>query len=202
MTEILLEYDKYITRIWQQYDRSMTNIWQEYDLHMKHAYCLAMIWQIYNKDMTAIWQEYDKYVIRICQIMIGVWQIWQKYDWIMTGVWQIYDKNMTRIWQEYKKYMTRIWQNYDRSMTNIWQEYDLHMKHAYCLAMMQVLAVQHIVVPAVGILECLVVPLAAPRCSKDLKLQQHHTNTLTSTHKTRQCDWQTKEITSIWQKVW
>ena len=47
------------------------------------------------------------------------------------------------------------------------QEYDLHMKHAYCHAMMQVLVVQHGVVPAVGILECLVVPLVAPRCSKN-----------------------------------
>ena len=47
------------------------------------------------------------------------------------------------------------------------------MKHAYCHAMMQVLAVQHGVFPAVGILECLVVLLVAPRCSKDLLLQQH-----------------------------
>ena len=30
--------------------------------------------------------------------------------------------------------------------------------------LMQVLVIQHGVVPAVGILECLVVPLVAPRC--------------------------------------
>ena len=56
-------------------------------------------------------------------------------------------------------------------MENIWSEYDLHVKHTYCHAMMQVRVVQHGVVPAVGILECLVVPLVAPRFSKDLLLQ-------------------------------
>jgi hypothetical protein len=40
---------------------------------------------------------------------------------------------------------------------------------------MLALAVQYGVVPAVGILpvECLIVSLVAPRCSKDLLLQQH-----------------------------
>ncbi len=45
------------------------------------------------------------------------------------------------------------------------------MKHSYCHAMMQVLVVQHGVVPAVGILECLVVPFVAPmgagQCGND-----------------------------------
>jgi hypothetical protein len=39
--------------------------------------------------------------------------------------------------------------------------------------MMQVLVVQHGVVPAVGILECLVVSLVAPRYSKKLLLPEN-----------------------------
>ena len=140
--------------------------------------------------MTRIWLKY----------YWNMKNVWQGYDSNMTGVWQIYDKDMTELWQNYDSYMTRIWQKYDRSMTNIWQEYDLHMKHAYCHAMMQVLVVQHGVVPAVGILECLVVPLVAPRCSKKLLLQQHQVqrwsqiNALSSTHKIWQCNQQTKKI--------
>jgi hypothetical protein len=146
---------------------------------------MTELWQIYDKDMTEILLEYEKCMTRI----------WQQYDRRMTNIWQEYDRFMTELWQIYDKNMTELWQEYDK----LWQEYDLHMKHAYCHAMMQVLVVQHGVVPAVGILECLVVPLVAPRCSKKLLLQQHQVqrwsqiNALSSTYKIWQCNQQTKK---------
>ena len=184
--QIHILYDRTTTGVWQKYIRNMTYIRQEYDIYTTE------VWHIYDRSMTEIRQEYDRHITGVspfvCSHPVDA-HLCAEYDKYMTRIWQQYDRSMTNIRQGYDRIMTGVWQIYDKDMTTIWQEYDKSM-------------IQHGVVSAVGILECLVVPLAAPRCSKDLKRQQHHTNTLTSTHKIWQCAWQTKEITWIWQRVW